>query len=225
MSDDGTVVPLRGVRGMVADKMVKSLHEAAQLTHHATCDASGLLAIKQALADGGDKVSVEDLLIHTLVTVLKHHHGINGILTDREIHLSPQVHLSIAIALPDNLLVAPAIFNADQLSILELAAARHDLTARARTNKLTVKEMTGGTFTLSNLGTTRVEQFTPILNTPQIGILGVGCMVDKPVRKPDGLAWKPYMGLSLTFDHRAIDGAPAAQFLSDLCETIEALSP
>ena len=114
-------------------------------------------------------------MIHTLVTVLKRHNGINGILTDREIHLSPQVHLSIAIALPENLLVAPAIFNADELSVLELSAARHDLATRARNNKLTVKEMTGGTFTISNLGLTRVEQFTPILNTPQIGILGVGC--------------------------------------------------
>ncbi|TNF06870.1 MAG: 2-oxo acid dehydrogenase subunit E2 [Gammaproteobacteria bacterium] len=225
MADGGTVIPLRGIRGMVADKMVKSLHEAAQLTHHATCDASGLLAKKQALTDGGNQVSVEDVLIHTLVTVLKRHNGINGILTDREIHLSPQVHLSIAIALPENLLVAPAIFNADELSVLELSAARHDLATRARNNKLTVKEMTGGTFTISNLGLTRVEQFTPILNTPQIGILGVGCMVEKPVRTDDGLVWKSYMGLSLTFDHRAIDGAPAAQFLSDLCEAIEDLSP
>ncbi len=225
MSDVKKVVPLRGIRGMVADKMVKSLREAAQLTHHATCDASALLVKKKSLEELGSKSSVEDLLIHTLIAVLGRHADINGVVTDKEIHLSQGVHLSVAMALPGNLLVAPAIFNADRLDILQLRAARQDLAMRAKDNKLSVTEMTGGTFTISNLGLTRVEQFTPILNTPQIGILGVGCITEKPVRTAEGLAWRPCMGLSLTFDHRAIDGAPAAQFLSDLCETIETVEP
>ena len=221
LSDAGKVVPLRGIRGMIAHKMVKSLREAAQLTHHATCDASALLAKKKAMEDLGSKASVEDLLMHTLITVLGRHAEINGVVADKEIHLSEEVHLSVAMALPGNLLVAPAIFNADRMDVLQLRAARQDLAGRAKANKLSVTEMTGGTFTISNLGLTRVEQFTPILNTPQIGILGVGCIREKPVRTDEGLAWKPCIGLSLTFDHRAIDGAPAAEFLSDLCETIE----
>ena len=223
MSVETTVLPLRGMRAMIADKMLKSLHESAQLTHHARCDASVLLAKKQRFADQGDKVSVEDLLIHTLVAVLQRHNAINDTVVDNTIHLAQSVDLNIAIALPDNLLVAPAIFGAHKLTVLQLRAARQDLAARAKSNKLSVKEMTGGTFTISNLGLSRVEQFTPILNTPQIGILGVGCMQETAVRVDDNLVWKPYMGLSLTFDHRAIDGAPAADFLTDLCQTIESL--
>jgi len=224
MGETKTMVPLRGMRAMIADKMVKSLQEAAQLTHHATCDVSALLARKQALADQGEKISIEDLLMHTVISVLRRHTDINGTVADKAIHLSETVDLCVAIALPGNLLVAPAIFEADQMDVTQLRTARQDLASRAKTNKLSITEMTSGTFTISNLGLTRVESFTPILNTPQIGILGIGCIRETAVRSEDSLVWKPYMSLSLTFDHRAIDGGPAAAFLSDLCKTIEALA-
>ncbi|WP_026744597.1 2-oxo acid dehydrogenase subunit E2 [Leucothrix mucor] len=224
MGDTKTVVPLRGVRAMISDKMVRSLQEAAQLTHHASCDVSGLLAQKEVFAARGDKVSIEDLLMHQVVSVLRKHPDINGTVADKAIHLSDAVDLCVAIALPGNLLVAPSIFGAEQMDVLQLRAARQDLSARAKTNKLSVTEMTGGSFTISNLGLTRVEQFTPILNTPQIGILGIGCIREVAVRSGDNMLWKPMMGLSLTFDHRAIDGGPAAAFLSDLCHSIEALA-
>lgn len=210
---------------MIADKMVKSLQEAAQLTHQATCDASALLAAKERQAGEGVRVSIEDLLMHCVVAVLGRHPAINGTVVGREIHLSDAVHLSVAMALPGNLLVAPAIFDAGSKSVLELRAARQDLAARARTNKLTVTEMTGGTFTISNLGLTRVEHFTPIINAPQIAVLGIGHIVEHPFKGADGgMVWKPTMGLSLTFDHRAIDGAPAAEFLTDVCESVERVS-
>ena len=141
------------------------------------------------------------------------------------VHLSERIDLCVAIALPGNLLAAPAIFDAGGMSVAELRAARQDLSARAKANKLSVAEMTGGTFTVSNLGLSRVEQFTPILNTPQIGILGVGRIVETAVRGPEGVAFRPFTGLSLTFDHRAIDGAPAADALSDLCSEIEGFTP
>lgn len=222
---DRRVVPLRGARGMIADKMVASLHEAAQLTHHARADMTALLAAKAGLRDEGVVLSVEDLLMGAVVRTLEEHPEINGTLKDREIHLSAAIDLCVAIALPGNLLVAPAIFGAGEMTLTELRAARRDLAARAGTNKLTVTEMTGGTFTISNLGLSRVEQFTPILNTPQIAILGVGRIVETAVRENGGLVWKPYAGLSLTFDHRAIDGAPAAAFLTALCDRIEAFTP
>ena len=139
----------------------------------------------------------------------------------KEVHQSKAVDLSVAMALPGNLLVAPAIFGAQDKSLLELRAARQDLSARAKTNKLTVTEMTKGSFTVSNLGLSRVHQFTPIINAPQIGILGIGCAVQKAVQGDNGIELRPHIGLSLTFDHRAIDGAPAADFLTDLCNTIE----
>lgn len=218
-------VPLRGARGMIADKMVGSLREAAQLTHHARADVSRLLAAKDALAGQGVKVSVEDLLMAAVVRTLARHPDMNGVVKGKEIVLSDEIDLGVAIALPGNLLAAPAIFGAGSMSPAELRAARQDLAARARANKLSVREMTGGTFTVSNLGLTRVEQFTPILNAPQIGILGVGCIVETATRDGDGVGFRPMAGLSLTFDHRAVDGAPAAAFLTDLCVEIEGFAP
>ncbi|MET3794076.1 2-oxo acid dehydrogenase subunit E2 [Aquamicrobium terrae] len=217
------VVPLRGVRGMIADKMLRSLSEAAQLTHHADCRADALLRRKAALTETGVKVSIEDLILDRVVATLLNHPDLNGIVKGKEVHLSGAVHLSVAMALPGNLLVAPAIFNAEKLTTEARAAARKDLAERARANKLTVPEMTGGTFTVSNLGLSRVRYFTPILNTPQIGILGIGRIAE--VAFPDGkggVEFHPVMGLSLTFDHQAVDGAPAAAFLSDLCAALEA---
>ncbi|GGO81384.1 hypothetical protein GCM10011348_20290 [Marinobacterium nitratireducens] len=216
------VIPLRGVRGMIADNMRKSLDEAAQLTHHADCDASALLATKARLGDQGVKVSMEDLIAHAVVAVLGRHPDLNGRVEAREIRLNPQIHLSMAMALPGNTLVAPAIFDAGNLSLMDRSAARKALQQRARSGKLTVPEMTGGTFTISNLGLSRVRHFTPIVNLPQIAILGIGETRQRPWVSEDGeLAVRPVMGLSLSFDHRALDGAPAADFLSDLCRQIE----
>lgn len=218
-------VALRGMRGMIADKMVTSLHEAAQLTHHARADMSALLGAKAGLAESGIRVSIEDLMMAALIRVLRRHPELNGTLRDREIRLSDGVDLCVAIALPGNLLAAPAIFGACGMTLPQLRAARQDLAARARAGKLTVPEMTGGTFTLSNLGLSRIEFFTPILNTPQIAILGVGCITDIAVPKDGGVAVLPMAGLSLTFDHRAVDGAPAAEFLTALCTEIEGFVP
>ena len=225
LDTENRIVPLRGARAMIADKMLSSLQGAAQLTHHARADMGAMLAAKARLKAEGIALSVEDLLMGAVVQTLGRHPDINGTLKERAITLSSSVDLGVAIALPGNLLAAPAIFGADKMTLPELRAARRDLAERAKTNKLTVAEMTGGTFTVSNLGLSRVEQFTPILNTPQIAILGIGRVVETAVRDGDGIAWRSYTGLSLTFDHRAIDGAPAADFLTDLCDTIEAFQP
>ena len=224
MTGTAKVVPLKGVRGMIADRMVESLQTAAQLTHHGSADATALMAEKARLAEAGTKVSVEDLLMHAVVQAVKRSPDANGRVEGREVKLSETIDLSVAIALPGNLLVAPAIFGASELSVSELREARQDLAARARINKLSVTEMTGGTFTISNLGLTRVEHFTPIINAPQICILGIGRMTDRAVRGEDGgIDLRPYVGLSLTFDHRALDGAPAGDLLTAICEEIEGM--
>ena len=222
MTNSARIVPLKGVRGMIADRMVESLQTAAQLTHHGSADATALMAEKARLGDAGTKVSIEDLLMLAVVRALKKAPDANGRVEGREVKLSEAIDLSVAIALPGNLLVAPAIFGADAMDVTQLRAARQDLAARARTNKLSVTEMTGGTFTVSNLGLTRVEHFTPIINTPQICILGIGRMTDRAVRGPDGgIDLRPHVGLSLTFDHRALDGAPAGNLLTTICQEIE----
>ncbi|GAB2189252.1 2-oxo acid dehydrogenase subunit E2 [Sessilibacter sp. MAH2] len=216
------IIPLRGVRAMIANNMRKSLDEAAQLTHHAECDATALFDKKAKLAESGIKISVEDLIADVVINTLKQHPDLNGRVEPKEIHLYSNIHLSMAMALPGNLLVAPTIFNADKMDIETRANARKDLAQRAKINKLTVPEMTGGTFTISNLGLSRVSHFTPIINIPQIAILGVGQTKDKPwVMADKSIAIRKIMGLSLTFDHRAVDGAPAGAFLTDLCNAIE----
>lgn len=225
MNPQPKIVPLKGVRGMIADKMVESLQTAAQLTHHGSADATTLMAEKAKLAEAGTKVSVEDLLMLSVVRALKKHPDANGRVEEREVHLRPSIDLSVAIALPGNLLVAPTIFDAGSMDVVELRAARQDLSARAKANKLSVTEMTGGTFTISNLGLTRVEHFTPIINAPQIAILGIGRMTDRPVlTKGEEIELHAHVGLSLTFDHRAIDGAPAGNLLTDICEEIEGVA-
>ncbi len=196
--------------------------ESAQLTHHAQCDMTGLNTKKKQLAENGTKVSAEDLFIEAVSNTLPRHVDLNGTVSSKEVHLSKPIHISVAMALPGSLLVAPAIFDTQEKSLKELRAARQDLATRAKTNKLTVTEMTGGTFSVSNLGLSRVHHFTPILNTPQIAILGIGCATKKAIRLEDGsVDFRSFVGLSLTFDHRAVDGAPAADFLTDLCQEIE----
>ena len=222
METEERVIPLKGMRGMIADNMRRSLDEAAQLTHHADCDVTALLAHKEQLAGQAIKVSVEDLLCDCIVRALQRHPDLNGRVEEREVRLSRAIHLSVAIALPGNLLVAPTLFNADEHALPTRAEARKDLIARARVGKLSVAEMTQGTFTVSNLGLSRVRYFTPIINIPQIAILGVGQTVQRPRVLADGsVAVRAMMGLSLTFDHRAVDGGPAADFLSTLCALIE----
>lgn len=211
---------------MIADKMMQSLAQTAQLTHHAECDMSRLLKRKERLAEQGMRVSVEDLVIEMVAATLVQHPGLNGTLEGRELRLSSSIHMSVAIALPGDLLVAPTIFNAHQLDASALAEARGDLVRRANANKLTVKEMTGGTFTISNLGRSRVKFFTPILNIPQVAILGIGETASQLRLGEQGtVETRPVAGLSLTFDHRAIDGGPAADFLSALCAAIETAEP
>jgi pyruvate dehydrogenase E2 component (dihydrolipoamide acetyltransferase) len=207
---------------MIASKMKESLSSSAQLTHIAECDASALNAAKALLAERNVRASVEDLLIHAVIASLRKHPNLNARLEENSVRVPSGMNISCAIALPGDLLVAPTILNADSMSLEQRIEARRDLVERARTNKLSVKEMTAGTFTISNIGLSRVRFFTPILNMPQVAILGVGETALRPWVVADGkIEPRPIMGLSLTFDHRAVNGAPAGNFLTDLCQSIE----
>lgn len=218
------VVRLSGMRGMIAGKMLESLTTTAQLTHLAECDATGLFATKKRLQEEGLKASVEDVLIDVIIETLRQHPGMNGTLVDKEIKLSSRINLAVAVALPGDLLVAPTIIDAGNMTLAERIAARRDVVDRAKINKLSVTEMTAGTFTISNIGLTRVKFFTPILNAPQIAILGIGQTASRPWVVDGEIAIRSIMGLSLTFDHRAVNGAPAGDFLTDLCGAIEQLN-
>ncbi|KJH80227.1 2-oxo acid dehydrogenase subunit E2 [Stutzerimonas stutzeri] len=215
-------VPLKGMRKMIAAKMLESLQTTAQLTHHAECRLDALKARRAELKAAGSAVSVQDLVLLKVIETLKAHPGLNATLADEVIERHAAVHLGLAIPLPGDLLVAPALFNAEQLDGEGLCLARKTLVDKAQAGKLSVKELTGATFTVSNLGLSRVHHFTPILNPPQVAILGVGGIQRRLQLGPSGeLMEVEWMGLSLTFDHRAVNGSPAAEFLDDLCRRIE----
>lgn len=220
-SDIIRVTPLKGLRGMIANNMRRSLDEAAQLTHHAVCSVDNMWLRKEKMAEQGVSISVEDLLADYVVKVLGKHPVLNGRIENNEISIYRNVDLCYAIGLPGGKLMAPALFSADQKDIQERAIARRELLNRAKDGQLTVPEMKGGTFTLTNIGRSRVRFFTPIINLPQLAILGIGETYNEVAIEDGQLVTKRMMGLSLTFDHRGVDGGPAADFLTDLCQEIE----
>ncbi|WP_108446655.1 2-oxo acid dehydrogenase subunit E2 [Halomonas denitrificans] len=220
-------IPLRGMRGMIATKMRESLQASAQLTHHASAELGALQALRRHCRGAGlPPPSVQDLLLRLVVQTLAEFPALNATLEDNRITEHPGVHLGIAVPLPDDLLVAPALFDAQSVELGALPGARRDLVEQARAGKLSVRELTGATFTISNLGRSRVHHFTPILNLPQVAILGIGGIEARVVPDAEGgVRSAEVIGLSLTFDHRAVNGAPAAAFLDSLIERIESLAP
>jgi pyruvate dehydrogenase E2 component (dihydrolipoamide acetyltransferase) len=145
---------------------------------------------------------------------------LNAVWSGEELHRHPTANVGIAVAAPQGLVV-PVIRSAERLTVAEIAAARADLVARARDNKLTLQDLEGGTFTVSNLGMFGIDRFTAVLNPPQVAILAVGAAVERPVVVEGELTVAPVLALTLTCDHRAIDGADGAAFLQTLQQMVE----
>lgn len=217
------VIRLAGMRGIIARKMSESLRETAQLSFFCDCDVSKMTALRKSWSDAGVRVGYEDIIAHNLARVLVDFPTFNAIETEQGVEPQEAIHVSCAMSL-DKGLVAPAIFDVQGKSLVEIAEARAELLSRARAGKLTVAEMTGGTISISNLGLTRVTHFTPILNRPQQAILGFGRILRQPVvQDNDSIAIIPQMGVSLTVDHRIHDGAAAGAFLTALVDRLERL--
>lgn len=219
------VIPWKGIRKMVADQMVKSKTTAPHVTLNAEVDTMKLVELRNRLLasakESDTRISYTHLIAYFTAKVLTKHTNINARALDDGIHQYAHVNLGIATAL-DNGLIVPVIHNADTLSISALADKTKDLNKRARNNALVSEELNGGTFTITSLGTTEVLNFNPVINVPEIAILGVG----KTYTKLEFNALKEVvehskLQLSLSFDHRAIDGYPAALFLSDLVKLLE----
>ena len=218
-------VPMSGVRRAIARSMHASLSEMAQLTLNASFDATNLMEYRKALKAGGEamglsKISINDMVMFAVSRVLLDHPTLNATLVDNTMRLYKHANVGMAVDTDRGLLV-PTIFKADTLSLAEYSKAAKAAAAKAREGALTPDEMSGGSFTVTNLGSLGIESFTPVINPPQTAILGV-CAVTNRL-KADGSVY-PAMGLSLTFDHRAVDGAPAAKFLKDLCTALENFS-
>jgi len=219
------LIPLSGIRKVIFDRMGQSWREAARVTLFADADMSELVRLRQArLADWerrfGIKPSYSDLIHLAVARALREEPRINCRLDGQAVRIRKEVNLAFAVDLGEGL-VAAVIRDADKQSLGDLAGAARELADRARSGRLSPDEMADGTFTVTNLGTVGVEYFTPIINPPQAGILGVGKIMEKPVVLHGGIHVRSMMTLSLVFDHRLIDGAPAARFLAKVKELLE----
>ncbi len=221
-----TDTPLKGIRKLIAERMLNALAVSAQLSYDASADAAGLLALRKKFkgspADlGYSGITLGDLVCFATVQVLKRHANLNAHLVDGTLRTFESVHLGLAVDTPRGLLV-PTIRTADRLSIRELSNTVKELAEAARSGKIDPDLLSGATFTVSNLGSFGIESFTPIINVPQTGILGVNTITNHPVLNDDGsVGVQKRMSFSLTADHQVVDGADAGRFLADLALAIE----
>jgi pyruvate dehydrogenase E2 component (dihydrolipoamide acetyltransferase) len=211
-------VPVRGMRKVIAERMHKSLQGSAQLTITTEVDVTQLIDRRQEVQREFN-ATYTDFIIQACAHALRQHPRMNSALDGDVIRLQEQINVGVAVALEEGLIV-PVIQNTNKKSLKEIAQDARSLAEKARAGKLTLEEVSGGTFTVSNLGMYGVDGFTPILNTPQTGILGVGRIVEKPVIYRGEVAKRSMMVLSLTFDHRVIDGAPAGAFLQTVADLL-----
>jgi pyruvate dehydrogenase E2 component (dihydrolipoamide acetyltransferase) len=218
-------IPLAGIRKVIFDRMGQSWREAARVTMFADADMTEVVRLRQAKAAEwerrfGIKPSYSDLIHLAVARALREEPRINCRLDGQAVRIRREVNLSFAVDLGEGL-VAVVIKDADKKPLGDLAKAARDLAERARTNKLSQDDMADGTFTVTNLGGLGVESFTPIINQPQAGILGIGKILEKPVVIAGGIHVRSMMTLSIVFDHRLLDGAPAAKFLAKVKALLE----
>jgi pyruvate dehydrogenase E2 component (dihydrolipoamide acetyltransferase) len=227
MADDVEVIQVKGVRKVIAQRMWESLQSTAQLTLNASADARALLAYRKRLKNsdealGLQKVTINDLILFAVSRTLPLYPEVNALFTEDTISQYKNVHLAVAVDTPRGLVV-PVIRNVQALSLKQMAEQAKRLAAGAMDGSVSPDELTGGTFTVTNLGSLGIESFTPILNPPQVGILGVGNINLKPVDVGGEVEFIPHIGLSLTINHQVVDGAPAARFLQTLSQRLAEL--
>ena len=221
-------VKFSGIRRAISKSMHQSLSTMAQLTHNVSFDATAVLNYRKVLkAAGGEYagITIGDIVLYAVSRTLLSHPDLNAnMLDDNNIRLFNHVNLGVAVDTPRGLMV-PTIRHADEMSLLEISKAVKNLAGQCREGGISPDLLSGGSFTVSNLGSLGIESFTPVINPPQTGILGVCCTTDRVRKGKDGgIEIYPAMGLSLTYDHRAVDGSPASRFLKDLCTNLEQIT-
>jgi pyruvate dehydrogenase E2 component (dihydrolipoamide acetyltransferase) len=214
---EAEIVPLTSIRRTIARRLTKAW-EAPAFQISMSADMSRAQALRERLRD--QKVTVTDVLTKLAAIALLRHREVNAHFVDDELRIFPSAHVGLAVA-TERGLVVPVIREAERKSLVELAIERGQLVERAREAKLTQEDLEGGTFTISNLGMYGVEIFTAVLNPPQAAILAVGAIEEKPVVEDGELVVRPLMAMTLTCDHRAVDGANASEFLRELKTLLE----
>jgi pyruvate dehydrogenase E2 component (dihydrolipoamide acetyltransferase) len=218
-------VKVTGIRKLIADRMLASLQTTAQLTMHTAADARVLQSMRKKFKESPESmglrdVTINDMILYSVSRVLPQFTDINALFVGDTLRQHASVHLGFAVDTPKGLMV-PVVRNAHALSLREIAREAARLIAGCRDGGIKPEEMSGGTFTVTNLGTFGVHGFTPVLNAPQVGILGVGAIVPGPVMAADGpITFVPQIALSLTINHQVVDGAPGARFLQALAADI-----
>jgi pyruvate dehydrogenase E2 component (dihydrolipoamide acetyltransferase) len=214
-------VPLTKVRATIARRLTQAWEVPAfQLTVSADMTLADALIDRARELNPDVRITVTDLLTKVCAMALMRHRDVNVQFSDDAILRYPSANVGIAVAAPSGLVV-PVIPNAERLSLAEIAAARADVVGRAREGKLTQGDLEDGTFTISNLGMFGVEQFTAVLNPPQAAILAVGATIEQPVVRDGEIVPRPMMAMTLTLDHRAVDGAEGADFLRTVKTFVE----
>jgi pyruvate dehydrogenase E2 component (dihydrolipoamide acetyltransferase) len=224
------VKKISNVRKIIATNMQASLQNSAQLTHHMSADARRMLSLREQVKTrlekgSGTNVTINDMVCFAVVRALRKTPAMNIHFLGDKIKQFQRVHLGIAVDTERGLMV-PALRNADEFTLQGLSVRLRELADSCKKGNIPPELLasTSGTFTVSNLGAYGVELFTPVLNLPQVGILGVNTILHRPADLGGGtLGFVPFIGLSLTYDHRAIDGAPASAFLREIKQQIETL--
>ena len=216
---------LSGLRKVVADRMVQSAFTAPHVTLASDIDMTKAIEMRTALLpvvekQTGFRLTYTDIIIKAVGTALSRFPEVNVHLEHVEIIYKNEVNVGVAVAVKDGLMV-PVIKQVEQKGLAAICAEAKDLSKRAREQKLRPDELKGSTFTISNLGMYPIDVFTPIINQPEIAILGVGRTQEKPVVVNGEIVIRPMMTVSLSFDHRVIDGAPAAEFLAEVKRILE----
>lgn len=216
------VIPFKGMRKVIAERMLESLHTAAQVTHRMKVDMSEAVRIHEAFNKAGNKISYNDIIIYATCRALKEYPVLNSELKGEGIVLKSYVNIGIAVMV-ENGLIVPVKKDADLMTLEEISLTVRELAEKAREGKLKPEEYQGGSFTISNLGMFGLDSFTAIINPPESGILAIGKIEKAPVVEGDEIKIKPIMVMTLTYDHRVVDGALAAQFLARLKHYLENL--
>ena len=216
----GRLQPHTTIRQTIARRMVAGVTDAAPVTLHVKADATNLVALRNFLkVDGPDCPSYNDMIIKLCAVALHQHPILNAQWREEGIFVPDVVNISVAVDTEVGLMV-PVVHDVSGKSLDEIATNSRQLIEASRNRQITTEQMENGTFTVSNLGVFGIEYFTPIINLPQCAILGIGSIRKEPMMDGDGVVNRDQLPFSLTFDHRIVDGAPAAKFLQTLCQLI-----
>jgi pyruvate dehydrogenase E2 component (dihydrolipoamide acetyltransferase) len=214
------VIPVKGTRKVIANRMLASMQTTAQLTLNAFADARAMLDYRKRLKAspqplGLQDVTINDLVLYVVSRTLLQYPDLNALFSGEAITQYKRVNLGFAVDTPKGLIV-PVIRAASDLALKQISQEARRLASACQNGTVMPDELTGGTFTVTNLGSLGIETFTPILNPPQVAILGVGGVNLKPIDVDGDVQFIPHIGLSLTINHQVVDGAPGARFLQAL---------